>query len=106
MELDMKHEKRCPSCTKYKPLLPEFWHRNKARPDGFSSICKDCKKIADQERHRKNHSMSRLDRLKKKAIKDLKKRYKEEAISGIYHDVKFIDELHDIENAKEEKDLV
>lgn len=98
--------KRCPSCKEEKPATSEFWHLNAARPDGLSSICKECKKISDKERNRRNQSMSRLDRLRKKAIKNLEKKYKKKAIESIYSDENFLREKEAIESTEDIDDLL
>ena len=33
---------RCSSCGEVYPLTPEHWHRDKSKPSGFRTICKDC----------------------------------------------------------------
>lgn len=43
--------KRCPVCTETKLLTSEFWHRNKGRGDGVESICKLCKRKANNRRY-------------------------------------------------------
>lgn len=36
--------KHCNKCNDNKPPTPEFWHRDKKSPDGFTYTCKDCVK--------------------------------------------------------------
>ena len=40
----MVAEARCPRCGRTLPLTPEYWYRNRARPNGFAEWCKDCRK--------------------------------------------------------------
>lgn len=41
--------KRCPVCTRTKPLDPDF-ERNATRPDGHGAVCKACRRTARAQR--------------------------------------------------------
>ena len=32
----------CPDCGRRLPRTQEFWHRNRARPDGMNATCREC----------------------------------------------------------------
>lgn len=42
--------KWCPSCSRWLPRETEFWHRDSARCDGFTSWCKQCRKLRQNEK--------------------------------------------------------
>ena len=53
-------EKRCTRCNETKPLLPEFWQRNRASKDGFRNPCKICSNELDRiKRAKKSGAISR-----------------------------------------------
>ena len=78
-------KKRCPSCGEDKLLTSEHWHKNAARPGGWSSICKECKKKADKERYLSNNGS--LEKQKERKIRQLKKehrrKYKDDLIDDL-----------------------
>lgn len=45
--------KTCSKCGNEYPATTEFWHRNKARSDGFAAYCKTCNRAASREAQRK-----------------------------------------------------
>jgi hypothetical protein len=47
--------KRCPGCSRVLPL--SAYHRNKSRPAGIYTRCKDCQNSADRERRRTRNAV-------------------------------------------------
>ncbi len=51
VKLDERGIHICRRCNQTLPLTPEFWHRNKNEPSGFSTFhCKDCRAQYDKDR--------------------------------------------------------
>lgn len=45
--------KRCSHCGETKPLTPEFWSRNRAHRDGWTTYCKLCDSLCKSERRKR-----------------------------------------------------
>ena len=46
--------KNCSTCKESKPATPEFFYRNKSKPDGLTYVCKTCNGARDAKRWRNN----------------------------------------------------
>lgn len=51
--------KRCIKCGQEFPSTPEFWHRDKSKPDGLVSACKACKREYIRARNAANPERNR-----------------------------------------------
>jgi len=46
----MVEKRACSKCGREKKLTPKFWQRDATKSDGFSAVCKTCRRTYDKQR--------------------------------------------------------